>query len=51
MMLYNILSVIKRFHDYETIGELFRASHKDAVIGNFEPSKNGKVKPAVLIQK
>ncbi len=21
------------------------------VIGNFEPSKNGKVKPAVLIQK
>ena len=31
MMQYNILSVIKRFHDYETIGELFRASHKDAI--------------------
>ena len=30
-MQYNILSVIKRFHDYETIGELFRASHKDAI--------------------
>ncbi len=31
MMQYNILSVIKRFHDYETIGELFRASHKDTI--------------------
>ena len=31
MMQYNILSVIKRFHDYETIGELFRSSHKDAI--------------------
>ena len=31
MMQYNILSVIKRFHDYETIGELFRASHKNAI--------------------
>ena len=31
MMQYNILSVIKRFHDYETLGELFRATHKDAV--------------------
>jgi hypothetical protein len=28
-------------------GEMFRY----IVIGNFEPSKNGKVKPAVLIQK
>ena len=25
------LSVINRFHDYETIGVLFRASHKDAI--------------------
>ena len=31
MLLYNILSVIKRFHDYEKIGELFRASYKDAI--------------------
>lgn len=30
-MRYNILSVIKRFHDYETLGELFRETHKDAV--------------------
>ncbi len=28
MMQYNTVSVIKRFHDYETIGELFRATHK-----------------------
>jgi hypothetical protein len=31
MLQYNILSIIKRFHDYETLGELFRASNKDAV--------------------
>lgn len=31
MLQYNILSVIKRFHDYETLGELFRASQKDAI--------------------
>lgn len=31
MIQYNILSAIKRFNDYETIGELFRAVNKDAV--------------------
>lgn len=31
MIQYNILSLIKRANDYETIGELFRASHKDAL--------------------
>lgn len=28
---YNLLSVVKRFNDYETLGELFRASQKDAL--------------------
>lgn len=31
MIQYNILSAIKRFNDYETVGELFRAANKDAV--------------------
>ena len=31
MVQYNILSVIKRVNDYETLGELFRASQKDAL--------------------
>jgi len=31
MMQYNLLSVVKRFNDYETLGELFRASQKDAL--------------------
>ncbi len=31
MIQYNILSVVKRFEDYETLGELFRASQKDAL--------------------
>jgi len=31
MLQYNVLSVIKRFNDYETLGELFRASQKDAL--------------------
>lgn len=28
---YNLLSVVKRFNDYETLGELFRALQKDAL--------------------
>ena len=28
---YNILSVTKRFSDYETIGELFRGTREDAL--------------------
>jgi len=31
MLQYNLLSVVKRFIDYETLGELFRASQKDAL--------------------
>jgi hypothetical protein len=31
MMQYNLLSVVKRFNDYETLGELFRALQKDAL--------------------
>lgn len=31
MVQYNILSAIKRFNDYETVGELFRAVQKDAI--------------------
>ncbi len=31
MMQHNLLSVVKRFNDYETLGELFRASQKDAL--------------------
>jgi len=31
MMQYNLLSVVKRFNGYETLGELFRASQKDVL--------------------
>jgi len=31
MLQYNLLSVVKRFNDYETLGELFRASQKDTL--------------------
>jgi predicted nucleic acid-binding Zn finger protein len=31
MIQYNLLSVVKRFNDYETLGELFRASQKDSL--------------------
>jgi len=31
MVQYNILAAIKRFHDYETLGELFRASQKETL--------------------
>ena len=31
MMQYNLLSVVKRFNDYETLGELFRAAQKDSL--------------------
>ncbi|MGC9151841.1 MAG: IS4 family transposase [Microbacter sp.] len=31
MLQYNQLSVVKRFHDYETLGELFRASKQDTI--------------------
>ncbi|MDA3880907.1 MAG: transposase [Prolixibacteraceae bacterium] len=31
MLQYNLLSVVKRFNDYETLGELFRASQKDSL--------------------
>jgi hypothetical protein len=31
MLQYNLLSVVKRFNDYETLGELFRAAQKDAL--------------------
>ena len=31
MLQYNLLSVVKRFNDYETLGELFHASQKDAL--------------------
>ncbi len=31
MMQYNLLSIVKRFNDYETLGELFRASQKDTL--------------------
>lgn len=31
MLQYNILATIKRFSDYETLGELFRASQKEAL--------------------
>jgi hypothetical protein len=31
MMQYNLLSVVKRFSDYETLGALFRASQKDTL--------------------
>jgi len=31
MIQYNLLSAVKRFNDYETFGELFRASQKDAL--------------------
>lgn len=28
---YNLLSVVKRFNDYETLGELFSVSQKDVL--------------------
>jgi hypothetical protein len=31
MLQYNLLSTVKRFNDYETLGELFRATQKDAL--------------------
>lgn len=31
MLQYNLLSVVKRFSDYETLGELFRAAQKDSL--------------------
>lgn len=31
MLQYNLLSVVKRFNDYKTLGELFHASQKDAL--------------------
>jgi hypothetical protein len=31
MIQYNLLSVVKRFNDYETLGELFRETQKDAL--------------------
>jgi len=31
MLQYNLLSVVKRFSDYETLGELFRESQKDTI--------------------
>ena len=31
MLQYNLLSVVKRFSDYETLGELFRESQKDSL--------------------
>ena len=31
MLQYNLLSLVKRFNDYETLGELFRDSQKDAL--------------------
>lgn len=31
MLQYNLLSVVKRFNDYETLGELFRAAQKDSL--------------------
>ncbi|MFV0392314.1 MAG: transposase, partial [Paludibacteraceae bacterium] len=31
LLQYNLLAVAKRFNDYETLGELFRASQKDAL--------------------
>lgn len=31
MMQYNLLSVVKRFHDYETLGGLFRATQRDTL--------------------
>ena len=31
LLQYNLLSVVKRFCDYETLGELFRSSQKDAI--------------------
>lgn len=31
MMQYNFLSMVKHFNDYETLGELFRVSQKDAL--------------------
>jgi len=31
MLQYNILSAVKRFTDYETLGELFRVSQKDTL--------------------
>lgn len=31
MLQYNLLSTVKRFNDYETLGGLFRATQKDAL--------------------
>lgn len=31
MMQYNLLSVVKRLNDYETLGELFRTAQKDSL--------------------
>ena len=31
MLQYNLLSVVKRFNDYETLGGLFRAAQKDSL--------------------
>ncbi|MBP6609884.1 MAG: transposase [Paludibacter sp.] len=31
LLQYNLLAVVKRFNDYETLGELFRATQKDAL--------------------
>ncbi|GAB1415422.1 hypothetical protein MASR2M117_08280 [Paludibacter sp.] len=31
MLQYNLLSVVKRFNDYKTLGELFRAAQKDSL--------------------
>jgi len=31
MLQYNMLSIAKRFTDYETLGELFRATQKDSL--------------------
>ena len=30
MIQYNLLSVVKRFNEYKTFGELFRVSQRDA---------------------
>lgn len=42
---------IKELVNYNNPGVITRLWITFSVIGNFEPSKNGKVKPAVLIQK
>ena len=46
-----IENINRRYQQGNATEHTFRGDLQQLVIGNFEPSKIGKVKPAVLIQK